>query len=359
MTLFIQNNRSILFLHVPKCGGSSIAKIFKDNGYSPTLEMRGLPPQDCLVASPQHQTCANLKPIINMDKLGDIFIMARNPYERVISEFNWHFRDITPDDRPDINEWIIESLEKASADGDYSDNHFRACVDFIDEDLPCRIFKLEDGVEFVAEFFLRDANSIGNIDIPTEKNSKNFSSPDSKLQLNSLAIQAINQFYKNDFEAFGYKPIESSSSTAMASTQPHQAEESEQKESKVETIRKWREETVDELWRKLQKEIDIIDMYSNQTSNAAHETELQQKSSIDDMKNSSEVLFNEISSKIDQSKHILKQLALSQDNQDVNMPNTRQLTDQCKHLLQAVKVNNISITIQTLNQYRGTQSKVF
>ena len=145
----------------------------------------------------------------------------------------------------------------------------------------------------------------------------------------------------------------------MASTQPHQAEESEQKESKVETIRKWREETVDELWRKLQKEIDIIDMYSNQTSNAAHETELQQKSSIDDMKNSSEVLFNEISSKIDQSKHILKQLALSQDNQDVNMPNTRQLTDQCKHLLQAVKVNNISITIQTINQYRGTQSKVF
>ena len=152
MTLFIQNEESILFLHVPKCGGSSIAKLFKDNGYSPVMEMRGLPPQDCLTASPQHQTCRNLSPMMNMEKLNNIFIMARNPYGRIKSEFNWQFRSTAPEDRPDINQWTIDSLKKATTDGDHADNHFRACIDFIDEDLPCRIFKIE---KLFDRFFLR------------------------------------------------------------------------------------------------------------------------------------------------------------------------------------------------------------
>ena len=212
MTLFIKNDESILFLHVPKCGGSSIAKLFKDNGFSPVLEMRGLPPQNCLTASPQHQTCRNLRSMMNMAKLGSIFIMARNPYGRIRSEFNWHFRSTPPEYRPDINQWIIESLAKAESNGDYSDNHFRACIDFIDEDLPCSVFKIEDGINFVVESYLRKDNSIGSISIPIEKNAKIFSSPIDKLQLNDSAVRAINQFYKYDFEAFGYTPIASKDS---------------------------------------------------------------------------------------------------------------------------------------------------
>ena len=150
MTLFIQNEESILFLHVPKCGGSSIAKLFKDNGYSPAMEMRGLPPQDCLTASPQHQTCKNLRPMMNMEKLDSIFIMARNPYSRIRSEFNWHFRSTAPEDRPDINQWTIESLTKATTDGDHADNHFRAASTLLT--VPCSIFKIEDGINFMIEF---------------------------------------------------------------------------------------------------------------------------------------------------------------------------------------------------------------
>ena len=358
MTLFIQNSLSILFLHVPKCGGSSIAKLFKDNGYSPTLEMRGLPPQDCLVASPQHQTCANLKPIINMDKLGDIFIVARNPYARIISEFNWQLRDVAPDERPDINEWTIESLEKASTNGDYSDNHFRACVDFIDENLPCKIFKLEDGIEFVAEFFLRKNNSIDNIDIPTEKDSKSFASPHDKLQLNSLAIQAINQFYKDDFEAFGYKFI-TNSGDAMGSIEPHQAEESDEKEKKIKTIIQWRQETIDSLYKKVQQKIELIYTLSIPKSNAALKAELQQEVVTDDMKNSSDTLYSEILSKIDHSKLMIRELASSQQGmQAAHMATMKQLTDQYRRLLQDIKVDNISNAIQLIDQYRGMPSKM-
>ena len=97
MTLFIKDEQSILFLHVPKCGGSSIEKLFKNYGYSSTLDMRGLAPQECLTASPQHQTSQNLKSIVNMEKIKHIFIMVRNPYKRIISEFNWQFRGSRPE----------------------------------------------------------------------------------------------------------------------------------------------------------------------------------------------------------------------------------------------------------------------
>ena len=150
MTLFIKDKQSVLFLHVPKCGGSSVDRIFKNNGYSAVLEMRGLAPQDCLIASPQHQTSENLKHMINMNKLDEIFIVVRNPYKRMISEYNWQFRDVELGEKPEINSWIIESIEKASRDASCADNHFRPSLDFIDTNFPCKIFRLEDGIEFVA-----------------------------------------------------------------------------------------------------------------------------------------------------------------------------------------------------------------
>ena len=214
MTLFIKNSRSILFLHVPKCGGSSIDRLFKDDGYFSTLEMRGLPPQDCLIASPQHQTCKNLKSMINMESLEDIFIVTRNPYKRIISEFNWQYRDAEPCDKPDINAWILKSLEQASSDLSYSDNHFRPSVDFIDSSYPCKVFKLEDGIEFVAEYFIREDGSTNKIDMPNEKDAKSFTNSISEPNLSPIAIAKINQFYKDDFEAFGYTRFETEIETS-------------------------------------------------------------------------------------------------------------------------------------------------
>ena len=157
MTLFIKEGKSILFLHVPKCGGSSIDKLFKEHGYSATLEIRDLPPQECLIASLQHQTCSNLTTMINMERLEEIFIVTRSPYTKIISEYNWHFRDIKTDQRPEINAWIIDSLNKAKQNPNYADNHFKPCFDFIDTNHECNIFKLEDGLEMVAEFYLKQS----------------------------------------------------------------------------------------------------------------------------------------------------------------------------------------------------------
>ena len=149
-----------------------------------------------------------------MESLEDIFIVARNPYTRIISEFNWQYRDAEPCDKPDINAWILKSLEQASSDLSYSDNHFRPSVDFIDSSYPCKVFKLEDGIEFVAEYFIREDGSTNKIDMPNEKDAKSFTNSISEPNLSPIAIAKINQFYKDDFEAFGYTRFETEIETS-------------------------------------------------------------------------------------------------------------------------------------------------
>ena len=355
MTLFIQNNHSILFLHVPKCGGSSVAKLFEDNGYSKTLEMRGLPPQDCLTASPQHQTCANLRSMINTDELGDIFIVTRNPYDRIISEFNWQFRKTLPEERPNINNWIVESLEKASINSEYADNHFRACVDFIDENLHCSIFRLEDGIQFVAEYFLRKNSSIHNIEIPVEKSANQFIGSSKKPNLNTFTIQAINQFYKYDFEAFGYELLDRTDYAYTNNEKPlkyqEEGKENETK-NKLTIIRKWREDTISKLYQKVQKELSLINEQLEHADNMNNKAYLQKG------KEEADKIYDNILFKIHHGEQQIKKLASSKhDTETNNMPETKRLTSQYQSLLQKVKVNNISNTIQLIDQHRSLINK--
>lgn len=296
VTLFIKDLQSILFLHVPKCGGSSIDRLFKDNGYSATLEMRGLPPQDCLLASPQHQTSQNLKSMINMKKLEDIFIMVRNPYKRIISEFNWQFKDVDLCNRPEINSWITESLDKASRDLNYSDNHFRPSLDFIETDLPCNIFRLEDGVEFAVEYFLRKNGSINSIDIPNDKNAKSFSNAVKNPILSDTTISAINRFYRYDFEAFGYKIMKNAINERRPKTD--NKDEDVAAEEKIKAIKEWRTTTLNTLYDKIQKELDQLHTKIFQTSNLIDKIDCADKLCQDKIQKSIEARFGEIELKL-------------------------------------------------------------
>ena len=250
MSLFIKGKTSILFLHVPKCGGSSISELFRRMGFSITLEMRGLPAQECLIA-PQHQICENLKSILNFNKLNSVFIVTRNPYDRIVSEFNWQFRSVEPSDRPDINLWIIESLERASINCSHADNHFRPAIDFLDEDIPCHIFKLEDRIELIAEFFTEYNNSPETLGIPNEKDSKNFNYTTAKTKLNNSSINAINTYYQHDFLAFDYKKIDIPYDSNSTKTLQKANNNDQAMKEKAKKIISWRENTLEKLLKKI------------------------------------------------------------------------------------------------------------
>lgn len=258
MTLLIGKNFSILFLHVPKCGGSSIVETFAANGYSPQLLMRGLPPQECLVVSPQHQTFSSLKDFIRVEKLTDIFILVRNPYERIKSEFNWTFRDTTTEHRPDFSEWILESLALASEDRSHADNHFRPAINFVDINTPVKVFRLEDGIELAIEFFLQEAGDSLPTKISHEKNSAKFPNSCDSLNFNNKALDKINTFYKYDFAAFGYTMI-----GEQANSLQHEPLEERDRPGaleKVKAVSNWRNNTLIILKKKLAEQINLLDM---------------------------------------------------------------------------------------------------
>ena len=260
MTLLIKNTKAILFMHIPKCGGSSVVKAFKNNGFSSHLEIRDLPPQKCLKASLQHQTPDVLKNIISEKNLDAAFIVVRNPYARIISEFNWEFRKTPINKRPDFNQWILKSLSSTTKRPNYSDNHFRPAIDYIDEELPCEIFKLEDGLRLINEYYLEDNLFAEHARLSREKASNSFQYKASKntFNFNKQSLEAINSFYYQDFCAFGYKMTDMHKDKNVHNNNAVNKEFNQIQEHKIMLAAQWREITLKRLIDHLEAKINRL-----------------------------------------------------------------------------------------------------
>lgn len=225
MPIFSLNNKNVLFLHVPKCGGSSIEEWARLNGFTTLLQMRGLPVQKALLASPQHLTMNQLQSIVNFENIDYAFMMVRNPVGRIKSEYCWSNRSKSKNNKrrafsflsrdlqspckpePDVIEaWLSNALLQCRKNPFFMDNHIRPAVDFIEnKNINIDIFKLEDGFDP----FLRKMSEIFDksfLSVPhTNKSSsfrQGFCSRD--IELNEKSIDLIKNFYSADFQHFDY-----------------------------------------------------------------------------------------------------------------------------------------------------------
>ncbi len=190
-----------------------------------------------------------------MEKLTDIFIITRNPYDRLESEFNWHFRDIPKEERPNYSSWTIESLQEAKQDRHYIDNHFRPAIDYIDLDFPAKIFRFEDGLKAVMELFVQPIGSSQDINLLHQKNSLAFAHTSKDLELDSQALDMVNQFYFYDFLAFDYPMAVSPGSNKAATRFAASNAEDEEMQAKVATAKQWHDETWHHLLAKLKAQV--------------------------------------------------------------------------------------------------------
>ena len=257
MTVLIKGEKKLLFLHIPKCGGSSVVDSFKENGYSSELEMRGRPPQKFFLASPQHQSCNALKGMVDFNGFNNIFALIRNPYERIKSEFNWNFRNEPINKRPDFNKWVIDSIENALINSSYEDNHFRPMVQFFDKDVPAFIFKLEDGLEIVYEYFLHINNSPEVVKTLHCKDAKTFKYRNSTFNFNNDAIALINYFYEDDFKAFEYDFIETNDKVKL--DEKYEFNKKKDELYDIRTLKKWRTDTLIKIVENLLIKISCFD----------------------------------------------------------------------------------------------------
>jgi hypothetical protein len=179
-------DNKITFIHIPKCGGTSIEKFLLDNGYSISL----FSPEGSIFINghtPQHCTYKELKELnLLTDK---IFTVIRPEIERVVSEY-FYVLEWRPEVKKLFN-GFDEFLDLFLDEKNYLlfDNHNKECKKFITDengyiDKRIKVFNFFD-IEGIENFL-----GIKGLDeyhhLKTDK--KNFS-------LSDRQIQRIKDFY--------------------------------------------------------------------------------------------------------------------------------------------------------------------
>ena len=199
---------NILFIHIPKTGGTIIEKELRklcdETLNTPNKPNNDLLPEPYNNVSLQHlfyNTLYDYREIlkINFDDI-KLFSFVRNPYNRIISDLLF-FRLINTDTRPYqvyykiINYWGRDDL----------DNHNIPQYKFITDNSGNIIPNIKI---FNTENLNNDNDKINkylniNINIYQDTANKNY-----KKYLNKDSIRFINEKYSKDFELFNYKKID-------------------------------------------------------------------------------------------------------------------------------------------------------
>jgi hypothetical protein len=191
MPLYKQLN--LLFIHIPKNGGSTVENFLtkKNKGIDLWMDKNKLN----LNHSEQHCTYKELEEKNFIKDQYSIFTIIRNPVDRVISEFNW-FNKVRKDKYADFNKFLDDFLNKENFKK--FDNHNLSNLDYLldkDGNIPekIKIFKFFDKDNL--SLFLNDGDIKKKHDNKTNKIFNN---------INEEQKSRILEFYKDDIETFNF-----------------------------------------------------------------------------------------------------------------------------------------------------------
>lgn len=217
MPLYLHDNQSLLFLHIPKTGGTTIENWLNStkNYQELFLAQNRLP--DTKV-TPQHFGYQSLHQL-----MGDIneqnmlkFAIVRNPYHRLVSEFFYRIklRELDLGKAPEqyFSAWLCDMLKQAKDCPELLDNHLQTQTYFCAEDV--HVYKFEDGINNIV---IELANKL-NLAEPTDITAKKVGVKKDVLW-SKKAISAVNAFYAKDFSSFSYELTPAPQHSLMMRTQ--------------------------------------------------------------------------------------------------------------------------------------------
>ena len=196
-------SKNILFIHIPKTGGTVIENEIKKKSrqtlYSGRIN-RILPkPYN---SSLQHQFYTTLykfrnKLNINFDNI-KVFSVVRNPYDRVISDLFWY--NLIKKDYDSTK--VYNVIKNKYLNRNDLDNHNKPQYKFVTDEMGVliphiKILKTEE-----LNQINDDINKFIGFEINIKRGNTN---KDYSRYLNNNSISLINDFYKKDFELFNYK----------------------------------------------------------------------------------------------------------------------------------------------------------
>jgi len=212
MPIFRAGDKNVLFAHVPKCGGTAVEGFLKQNfGPAAFLDTKfGSRAADSrwTASSPQHADAAALAWLFPKGFFDFSFAVVRHPAERLRSVFLFQ-RDIEGQISAEMSfsGWLEDLEVRRKQDPYLYDNHTRPMCDLVPED--ARIFRLEDGLEHVADWLAAMApNQEITPQIPRKntlyRRLKQAGKVATPLALTPDDHALISRIYAEDFARFGY-----------------------------------------------------------------------------------------------------------------------------------------------------------
>jgi|10_taG_2_1085330.scaffolds.fasta_scaffold00831_13 hypothetical protein len=203
----INKKLNILFIHIPKNAGSSIAKlleIYPNDGHICNKDiLYGIDPQNNIVL--QSLPWKFYKYYIDSPEKYTKYSLIRDPYTRFISDYSWDNRGFLSIDQYAL--WIKDTLENNSWDdllqfNKYHTNHILPQYYYLSND---------KGVVNKSIYLLKFENLTKEIK-PLEKISGNklphinkSNKKPSIKNLNSNTLEILNKIYSKDFNYFNYE----------------------------------------------------------------------------------------------------------------------------------------------------------
>lgn len=198
----INQKHNLLFIHIPKNAGTTIENIFSMynnpsslwSGSELVLNEGNFAPQHL-----NYTLLTKVYPEVNFDSMIK-FTFVRNPYNRVISVFNWNLK----------YGWYTPKFDKKFTNKEFN-NFLKEFVSKQDSShkLP-QSFYFDCEYDFVGrvENFKEDfTNFLTKYNIPIKYKGQHDNKTNSNQILNKLSLEnidLINKLYEEDFKRFNY-----------------------------------------------------------------------------------------------------------------------------------------------------------
>jgi hypothetical protein len=197
------NGKNVLFIHVPKTGGTTVERFLGAHSAT-SLHNSGVkllrPVRGSLLffsLPMQHFHGALLEAMFGVGFFDYAFMIVRDPLGRMLSEYR-HSRVLwRPDAYMPFNGWMALALGLTHVTPNLRNNHFRRQVDFRCFD--AEVFRFEDGMESIVERLARRLDLPKPAEVPHMKRTK-----DLEINVSKACAARVRRHFAADYEAFGY-----------------------------------------------------------------------------------------------------------------------------------------------------------